>query len=106
MRPGPPPNRETPGLKPDVFTRPQVLRTKNQTDVIHWYIHFGHTYSGIYIYTYGTTALKFVSPICAKEHLRAESAFYWPILETSDVGGVPLKVPKGSRLEAWKVPSP
>lgn len=37
------------------------------------------------------------------EHLRAESAFYWPILETSDVGGVPLKVPKGSRLEAWKV---
>ena len=34
-------------------TRPQaLLRTKNQTDVIHWYIHFGHTYSHIYNYIY------------------------------------------------------
>ena len=37
------PNRETPQA---------LLRTKNQTDVIHWYIHVGHTYSHIYIYIY------------------------------------------------------
>ena len=100
MRPGPPPNRETPGLKHFLG---QKIRL---TSFIGTYILDIHIHIYIYIYTYGTTALKFVSPICAKEHLRAESAFYWPILETSDVGGVPLKVPKGSRLEAWKVPSP
>lgn len=36
-----------------------------------------------------------------KEHLHIESAF-WPQLEQDDTDVVHLKVPKGSRLEAWK----